>query len=150
MEKTYVMVKPDGVQRNLVGEIICRFEKRGLKLVGLKLMQIPQELAAKHYGEHQGKPFYGGLIDFITSGPVVAMVWEGLNAVSVVRTMMGKTNPAEAAPGTIRGDLAMYMGNNVVHGSDSPDSATREINLFFTTDELVDYKKATDFWLNGK
>ena len=150
MERTFVMVKPDGVQRNLVGEVISRFEKRGLKLVGLKLMQISQELAAKHYGEHQGKPFYDELIGFITSGPVVAMVWEGLNAVSVVRNMMGKTNPAEAAPGTIRGDFALYMVNNVVHGSDSPDSATREINLFFTHEELLDYIKAADFWLNGK
>ena len=149
MERTFVMVKPDGVQRNLVGEVISRFEKRGLKLVGLKLMQISQELAAKHYGEHQGKPFYDELIGFITSGPVVAMVWEGLNAVSVVRNMMGKTNPAEAAPGTIRGDFALYMVNNVVHGSDSPDSATREINLFFTPRSYW-IIKAADFWLNGK
>lgn len=150
MERTYVMVKPDGVQRNLVGEIISRFEKKGFQLVGLKLMQIPPELAARHYGEHEGKPFYGELIDFITSGPVVAMVWQGLNAVSVIRTMMGKTNPAEAAPGTIRGDFAVFMGNNVVHGSDSPESAEREINLFFKPEELVNYSKATDFWLYGK
>ena len=144
------MVKPYGVQRNLVGEVISRFEKKGLKLVGLKLMQIPEELAAKHYGEHEGKPFYGELISFITSGPVVAMVWEGLNAVSVIRTMLGKTNPAEAAPGTIRGDYAIFMGNNVVHGSDSPESGQRESNLFFSPQELVDYNKATDFWLYGK
>jgi nucleoside-diphosphate kinase len=150
MERTYVMVKPDGVQRSLVGEIINRFEKKGLQLVGLKLMQIPQETAAKHYGEHKEKPFYGELIDFITSGPVVAMVWEGLNAVSVARTMMGKTNPAEAAPGTIRGDFAVFMGNNVVHGSDSTESAEREINIFFSADELVDYNKATDVWVYGK
>lgn len=150
MERTYVMVKPDGVQRNLVGEVIGRFEKKGFKLVGLKLIQIPEELAARHYGEHQGKPFFGELIGFITSGPVVAMVWEGLNAVSVVRNMLGKTNPADAAPGTIRGDFAVFMGNNVVHGSDSPESAEREINLFFSKDELVDYKKETDFWLYGK
>ena len=150
MERSYVMVKPDGVQRNLVGEVISRFEKKGLKLVGLKLMQIPEELAAIHYGEHEGKPFYGELISFITSGPVVAMAWEGLNAVSVIRTMMGKTNPVEAAPGTIRGDYAIFMGNNVVHGSDSPESGQREINLFFSPQELVDYNKATDFWLYGK
>lgn len=150
MERTYVMVKPDGVQRSLVGEIISRFEKKGLQLVGLKLMQIPQETAAKHYGEHKEKSFYGELIDFITSGPVVAMVWEGLNAVSVARTMMGKTNPAEAAPGTIRGDFAVFMGNNVVHGSDAIDSAEREISIFFSADELVDYKKATDVWVYGK
>ncbi|MCW3489560.1 nucleoside-diphosphate kinase [Dethiobacter alkaliphilus] len=150
MERTYVMVKPDGVQRNLTGEIISRFEKKGFQLVGLKLMQITPELAGKHYGEHEGKPFYGELIDFITSGPVVAMVWQGQNVVSVIRNMMGKTNPAEAAPGTIRGDYAVFMGNNVVHGSDSPESAEREINLFFSPEELVDYKKATDFWLYGK
>ncbi|NLZ93381.1 MAG: nucleoside-diphosphate kinase [Firmicutes bacterium] len=150
MEKTFVMVKPDGVQRSLVGEVISRFEKKGLKLIGLKLMQVSQELAAKHYGEHQGKPFYNELIDFITSGPVVAMVWEGLNAISVVRTMMGQTNPAVAAPGTIRGDYAMYMGNNVVHGSDSATSAEREIKLFFKDEELLTYKKVTDFWINGK
>ncbi len=150
MERTFVMVKPDGVQRNLVGEIIGRFERKGFKLAGLKLMQISGELAAKHYAEHQGKPFYEELISFITSGPVVAMVWEGLNAVSVIRSMMGKTNPAEAAPGTIRGDLAMFMGNNVIHGSDSPESAEREINLFFTPDELLTYDKATDYWLYDK
>lgn len=150
MERTYVMVKPDGVQRNLVGEVISRFERKGFKLVGLKLMQISKELAAKHYGEHQGKPFYEGLIDFITSGPVAAMVWEGLNAVAVIRTMMGKTNPADADPGTIRGDFAVFMGNNVIHGSDSPESAEREINLFFSPEELVAYEKAGDFWLYGK
>jgi nucleoside-diphosphate kinase len=150
MERTYVMVKPDGVQRNLVGEIISRFEKKGLQLVGLKLLQISPKLAAKHYGEHEGKPFYGELVEFITSGPVVAMVWQGQNAIALARTMMGKTNPAEAAPGTIRGDFAVFMGNNVVHGSDSPESADREINLFFTPDEVIDYNKATDFWLYGR
>ncbi len=150
MEKTYIMVKPDGVQRNLVGEIVGRFEKKGLRLAGMKLMQISPELASRHYAEHEGKPFFGELIDFITSGPVVAMVWEGLNAVSVARTMMGKTNPAEAAPGTIRGDLALFMGNNVVHGSDSAESAEREISLFFSPEELIEYIKANDFWVNGK
>ena len=150
MERTYLMIKPDGVQRNLVGEIISRFEKKGFQLVGLKLIQISPELAAKHYGEHEGKPFYGELLSFITSGPVVAMVWQGLNAVAVVRTMMGKTNPADAAPGTIRGDLAVFMGNNVVHGSDSPESAEREIKLFFSPAELVSYNKVTDCWLYGK
>ncbi|MBS3983762.1 MAG: nucleoside-diphosphate kinase [Dethiobacter sp.] len=150
MERTFLMIKPDGVQRNLVGEIISRFEKKGFQLVGLKLIQISPELAAKHYGEHLGKPFYGELIEFITSGPVVAMVWQGLNAVAVARTMMGKTNPADAAPGTIRGDLAVFMGNNVVHGSDSPESAEREIKLFFSSAELVSYSKADDCWLYGK
>ncbi len=150
MERTFLMIKPDGVQRNLVGEIIGRFEKKGFQLVGLKLIQISPELAAKHYGEHVGKPFYGELLEFITSGPVVAMVWQGLNAVAVARTMMGKTNPADAAPGTIRGDLAVFMGNNVVHGSDSPESAEREIKLFFSSAELVSYNKVCDCWLYGK
>jgi nucleoside-diphosphate kinase len=150
MEKTFVMVKPDGVQRGLIGEIINRFEKKGLQLVGLKIMQIPPEMAARHYGEHLGKPFYGELITFITSGPVVAMVWQGLNAVSVIRGMMGKTNPAEAATGTIRGDFALFMGNNVVHGSDSPESAQREIDLFFAPVEILSYKRENDFWLYGE
>jgi len=150
VEKTFVMIKPDGVQRNLIGEIISRFERKGLKLIGMKLMQISKELAAEHYGEHQGKPFYSELIDFITSGPVVAMVWEGQNAIAIVRNLMGKTNPAEAAPGTIRGDFAVFTGNNVVHGSDSPESAEREINLFFTADELIAYEKAGDSWLYGR
>jgi nucleoside-diphosphate kinase len=150
MEKSFVMVKPDGVQRDLVGEIISRFEKKGLQLSGLKMMQISPELAASHYAEHQGKPFYSDLIGFITSGPVVAMVWQGLNAVSVIRSMMGKTNPADAAPGTIRGDFALFMGNNVIHGSDSIESANREINLFFAPTELVSYSKSNDTWIYGK
>ena len=150
MEKSFVMVKPDGVQRALVGEIISRLEKKGLKLVALKLLQISPELGASHYAEHQNKPFYGELVNFITSGPVVAMVWQGLNAVTVIRTLMGKTNPAEAAPGTLRGDLALFMGNNVVHGSDSLPSAEREINLFFRPEELLTYSKEVDFWVLGK
>jgi nucleoside-diphosphate kinase len=150
MEKSFVMVKPDGVQRGLAGDIISRLERKGLKLTGLKLLQITPELGASHYAEHRDKPFYGELVSFITSGPVVAMVWEGLNAVTVIRTLMGKTNPAEAAPGTIRGDLALFMGNNVIHGSDSLQSAEREINLFFRPEELVAYSKATDSWVYGK
>jgi len=150
MEKSFVMVKPDGVQRGLVGEIINRFEKKGLRPVALKMMQIPEELAARHYAEHEGKPFFGDLLSFITSGPVVAMVWEGQNAVSVIRTMMGRTNPVDAQPGTIRGDLAMFMGNNVVHGSDSLESANREISLFFKEEELVSYTRANDIWIYGK
>ncbi|MCL5982206.1 MAG: nucleoside-diphosphate kinase [Firmicutes bacterium] len=149
MEKSFVMIKPDGVQRGLAGEIIGRLERKGLKLLGLKLLQIPPELAASHYAEHRDKPFYGELVSFITSGPVVAMVWEGLNAVTVIRTLMGKTNPAEAAPGTIRGDLALFMGNNVIHGSDSLQSAEREIKLFFRPEELVAYSKAADAWVYG-
>lgn len=150
MEKSFVMVKPDGVQRGLLGEIISRLERKGLKLSALKLLQITPELGAEHYAEHREKPFYGELVSFITSGPVVAMVWEGLNAVTVIRNMMGKTNPAEAAPGTIRGDLALFMGNNVIHGSDSLPSAEREIKLFFRPEELVAYSKAADFWVYGK
>jgi nucleoside-diphosphate kinase len=139
VERTFVMVKPDGVQRNLVGEIIGRFERKGFKLVGMKLMRITPDLAARHYAEHREKPFYNDLISFITSGPVVAIVWEGLNAVSMIREMMGKTNPAEAVPGTIRGDFAINLTKNVIHGSDSLASAKREIGLFFTDKELIDY-----------
>ncbi len=150
LEKSFVLVKPDGVQRSLTGEIISRFERKGLQLVGLKMIQISPELAAKHYGEHQGKPFFNDLINFITSGPVVAMVWQGLNAVTVIRNMMGKTNPAEADAGTIRGDFALFMGNNVVHGSDSTESAQREINLFFAPEELISYTRSSDAWIYGK
>lgn len=147
MEKTYLMVKPDGVQRGLVGEIVSRFEKKGLKLVAAKLMIIPKEVAENHYGEHKGKPFFPSLISYITSGPVFAMVWEGENAVQVCRNMMGKTNPAESAPGTIRGDYCLVTGLNIIHGSDSPESAAREIGIFFKPEELVDYTKDSNKWL---
>ena len=130
-EHTYVMVKPDGVARGLVGEVISRFERKGLKLEQMRMLTISEELAGQHYGEHIGKPFFASLVEFITSGPVVAMEWSGLNAVSVCRTMMGVTNPAEAAPGTIRGDFALEIGENIVHGSDSPASAERELAIFF-------------------
>ncbi|KQM10605.1 MAG: nucleoside-diphosphate kinase [Candidatus Methanomethylophilaceae archaeon] len=146
MERTYLMVKPDGVQRGLCGEIVTRFEKKGLKLVAMKLMVIPKATAEKHYGEHKGKKFYDSLISYITSGPVLAMVWEGENAVSVCRTMMGKTNPQESAPGTIRGDYGMQTGMNLIHGSDSPESAEREIGIFFKTEELVSYERSADRW----
>ncbi|WP_010095911.1 nucleoside-diphosphate kinase [Ornithinibacillus scapharcae] len=148
MEKTFLMVKPDGVQRNLVGEIVNRFEKKGFKLVGAKLMQISDDLASEHYGEHKERPFFGELVDFITSGPVFAMVWEGENVIKTAREMMGKTNPAEAAPGTIRGDFGVTVGKNVIHGSDSPESAVREIDLFFNQDELVvSYDKQISAWI---
>ena len=146
MERTYLMVKPDGVQRGLCGEIVTRFEKKGPKLVAMKLMVIPKATAEKHYGEHKGKKFYDSLISYITSGPVLAMVWEGENAVSVCRTMMGKTNPQESAPGTIRGDYGMQTGMNLIHGSDSPESAEREIGIFFKTEELVSYERSADRW----
>ncbi|MBE6526444.1 MAG: nucleoside-diphosphate kinase [Thermoplasmata archaeon] len=147
MERTYLMVKPDGVQRGLVGEIVTRFEKKGLKLVAAKLMVIPKETAEKHYAEHKDKKFFPSLISYITSGPVFAMVWEGENAVQVCRNIMGKTNPQESAPGTIRGDYCMVTGVNIIHGSDSPESAAREIGIFFKADELVDYKKDAEKWI---
>lgn len=147
MERTYVMVKPDGVQRGLVSEVISRFERRGLKLVGLKMLQIPRELAEEHYGEHKGKPFFDALVSYITSSPVVAMVLEGKNAVAAVRDMMGATDPQNAAPGTIRGEFGLDIGRNVVHGSDSPASAEREIGLFFKPEELVEYKLDMQRWI---
>jgi nucleoside-diphosphate kinase len=136
MEKTLVLVKPDGVNKGLCGEIIARFEKRGLKIAGLKMLQLSRELAQKHYGEHQGKPFFDGLVDFITSAPLVAIVVEGENAVPVVRAMMGATNPVDSAPGTIRGDFALTISSNVIHGSDSAASAEREIGIFFAAGEI--------------
>ncbi len=139
-ERTFLMVKPDGVQRGLVGNVVSRLENKGFKLVAMKMMQISPEMAAKHYGEHQGKPFYNGLIEFITSAPVVAMIWEGDDVIEMARAMMGATDPRKAAPGTMRGDLAVFMGNNIVHGSDSLESAEREMSLFFGKEELSAYK----------
>ncbi|UMZ73584.1 nucleoside-diphosphate kinase [Natranaerofaba carboxydovora] len=147
MEKTFVMIKPDGVQRNLAGNVISRLENKGLKLKGLKLMQISESLAKTHYGEHEGKPFFQSLIDYITSGPVIAMVWEGENAIEVTRNIMGETDPKKAAPGTIRGDLALTIGANIVHGSDSPESAEKEIGLFFSQDEIIDYNLTLESWV---
>ncbi len=147
MEKTFLMVKPDGVQRNLIGEIVQRFEKKGFKLAGAKLMQISNELAEEHYGEHKERPFFGELVEFITSGPVFAMVWEGENVIATARNMMGKTNPLEAAPSTVRGDFGITVGKNIIHGSDSPESAEREINLFFDEKELVAYDKVDTNWI---
>ena len=146
-ERTLVLVKPDGVQRGLVGEVISRLEARGLHLVGMKLLKISDELASRHYDEHKQKPFFSGLVKFITSAPVVAMVWEGPGAVAMVRTMMGATNPANAAPGTIRGDLAVTMSMNVIHGSDAVETGVREISLFFGAAELVDWTSVSDPWL---
>ncbi len=131
------MVKPDGVRRGLVGEVVTRIESKGYRLVGMKLMQISDELAERHYGEHTGKPFYAGLVEFITSGPVVAMVVEGENAIAGWRKMMGATNPADADMGTIRGDWASTIDENVAHGSDAPETAKREIGIFFSEDELL-------------
>jgi len=147
VERTYVMVKPDGVQRNLVGEIIGRFEKKGLKIVALKLLQISREKAETHYEEHRGKSFFEPMIDFITSSPVVAMVLEGNDAACTVREMMGVTNPLEAAQGTVRGDFGLDISRNVVHSSDSIESAAREIGLFFEVGEIIEYKREIDSWI---
>lgn len=147
MERTFVMVKPDGVQRGLVGEIVSRFEKKGLKLVGGKMMNVSVEVAEKHYAEHKEKPFFGELVSFITSSPVFAFVLEGDNAIVIARAMMGKTNPVDALPGTIRGDYAISMGMNIIHGSDSLESANREIALWFRNDELVTYEKTIQKWI---
>jgi nucleoside-diphosphate kinase len=137
MERTYIMVKPDGVARRLTGEIIRRFEGRGLRLVALKMLVPPRELAEAHYAVHRERPFYDSLVEFITSGPVVAMVWEGVAAVRAARQMIGATNPLEAAPGSIRGDFALETGENLVHGSDAPETAAAEIALWFRPDELL-------------
>ncbi|MDT0746805.1 nucleoside-diphosphate kinase [Staphylococcus chromogenes] len=147
MEKTFVMIKPDAVQRKLIGEIVQRLEQKGLKLVGAKLMTVPQELAEEHYGEHKSKPFYSKLISFITSAPVFAMVVEGEDAVAVFRHIIGSTNPSEATPGSIRGDLGLTVGRNVVHGSDSVESAEREINLWFKPEEISNYQSPDEVWL---
>ncbi|MBC1367013.1 nucleoside-diphosphate kinase [Listeria innocua] len=147
MEQTYVMVKPDGVERGLIGEIVAKIEKKGIKLVAGKLMQIDRSLAEQHYAEHIGKPFFEDLIGFITSGPVFAMVLEGDDVIKTARRMMGKTNPLEADPGTIRGEYAIHTNRNVIHGSDSPESAKREIQLFFEPHEILSYEKAVDTWI---
>jgi nucleoside-diphosphate kinase len=149
VERTLIIVKPEGVQRGLIGEVIARFEHKGLKVVGLKLMQIPRETAEKHYAEHVGKPFYEGLVAHITSSPVVVGVLEGPDAVSVARTMMGVTNPRQAAPGTIRGDHGLDIGFNIIHGSDGQEAAQREISIFFAPAELVSYDRAADRWVAG-
>lgn len=149
MERTLVLLKPDAVQRRLVGRIISRFEDKGLKIVGMKLMQVTRELAERHYAEHREKPFFSELVSFITSSPIVAMVVEGPGAISEVRRLMGKTNPREAAPGTIRGDYGLSITQNLVHGSDSPESAAREIPIFFSESEIFDYSMADEPWLGG-
>ena len=147
MERTLIIVKPDAVQRGLSGEIVRRFENRGLRIVGMKFIHMSRELAGKHYAIHQGKPFYEGLINYITSAPVVVMVLEGTQAVTVARNTIGATKPVEAAAGTIRGDLGLEVGRNLVHGSDSVDNAVKEINLFFSAEELVDWTRDTDRWI---
>jgi nucleoside-diphosphate kinase len=147
MERTLILVKPDGVQRGLIGDIIGRFERRGLKLVGMKFIQMSRELAEQHYAVHRERPFYGSLVDYITSGPVVAMAWEGKDAIAAARATMGATNPVSAAPGTIRGDLGMEIGRNLVHGSDSPENAVKEVSLFFQASELINWNRVSDSWI---
>ncbi|MED4728036.1 Nucleoside diphosphate kinase [compost metagenome] len=146
-QRTFIMAKPDAVQRNLIGDIMQRFERKGFHLIGAKLMNVPRELAEEHYAEHKEKPFFGELVDFITSGAVFAMVWEGENVIATARNMMGKTNPAEAAPGTIRGDFGISMGMNIIHGSDAPETAEREIALWFNNNELHVYEKTINKWI---
>lgn len=146
MERTFVIIKPDGVQRGLIGEIVGRFERRGLKIVGMKFMQVSEELARKHYAVHEGKPFYAGLINYIISAPVVALVLEGTNAIAVVRKTLGATKPAEAELGSIRADFGLEIGRNLVHGSDGPDTAASEIALWFG-DDLVAWSRANDSWI---
>ena len=147
MERTFVMLKPDAVQRGLVGEIIARLERRGLKIVALKMVHVTPEFAHRHYAVHIGKPFFEGLIEYITSGPVVALVLEGTDAIEAARATMGATNPAKAAPGTIRADLGLEMGRNLVHGSDGPETAAFEIGLWFKPEELLDYGRTMDAWI---
>jgi nucleoside-diphosphate kinase len=147
MERTFVIIKPDAVQRGLIGEVVSRFERRGLKIVGLKMIQITDELARRHYAVHEGKPFFEGLITYITSAPVVVMVLEGTRAIEVVRKTMGATNPAEADIGTIRADFGLEIGRNLVHGSDGPDTAAKEVELFFRDKELVDWARGSDTWV---
>jgi nucleoside-diphosphate kinase len=145
-ERTLVLIKPDAVQRLLVGRITARFEERGLKIVGLKLMTVSRDLAERHYAIHRDKPFFRGLVDFITSSPLVALALEGPNAIAVVRAMVGATRPHEAAPGTIRGDLALETAQNLVHGSDGPETAAAELALWFEPGELLAYEREIDRW----
>ncbi|MGB3404144.1 MAG: nucleoside-diphosphate kinase [Microcoleaceae cyanobacterium] len=147
MERTFIAIKPDGVQRKLVGEVIRRFEAKGFTLVGLKLMQVSQELAEEHYSVHKERPFFGGLIEFITSGPLVAMVWEGEGVVASARKIIGATNPLQAEPGTIRGDFGISVGRNLIHGSDATETAEQEIKLWFKDEELVSWEPSLMSWL---
>jgi len=147
IERTLVLVKPDGVQRLLVGRILARYEERGLKLAGLKLMSVDRELAERHYAVHREKPFFKGLVDFITSGPLVAAALEGPNAIGIIRAMNGATRPHEAAPGSIRGDFAVETAQNLVHASDSPETAAAELAMWFDAEELLDYEREIDRWV---
>lgn len=147
MERTFLAIKPDGVQRGLVGEIISRMEAKGFTLVGLKFIQVSRELAEQHYGVHREKPFFKGLVEFITSGPVVAMVWEGEGVVAAARKMIGSTNPLTAEPGTIRGDFGVNIGRNIIHGSDAPETAQQEVSLWFKEEELASWQPSLTPWI---
>jgi len=147
LERTFLAIKPDGVQRGLVGTIISRFETKGFKLIGLKLLNVSRELAEKHYDVHKERPFFPGLVDFITSGPVVAMVWEGDGVVASARKIIGATNPLNAEPGTIRGDFGISVGRNLIHGSDAIETGQREISLWFTQEELANWEPSIKSWL---
>ena len=147
MERTFIMIKPDGVQRNLIGEIIKRFENKGFTLVGLKMVSVSQELAEKHYDIHKERPFFGSLVEFIISSPVVAMVWEGEGVVASARKIIGATNPLTSEPGTIRGDFGIDVGRNLIHGSDAIETANKEISLWFKEDELCSWEKTMKSWL---
>jgi nucleoside-diphosphate kinase len=150
LESSLVLVKPDGVQRGLIGEVISRLERRGLRLIGAKFVLASRELAEQHYAEHEGKPFYPGLLEYITSSPVMAMAWEGPNAVAAIRQTMGATKPVEAAPGSLRHDFALEVGRNITHASDQPETGEREIALWFKKDELVAWSRELDRWLFEK
>lgn len=147
MKKTFLMIKPDGVQRGLIGEIVKRLEQKGLQMTAAKMLVVSEEQAAFHYEEHKDKPFYGELIEFITSAPVFAMVWQGDQAIALSRILIGKTNTMDAVPGTIRGDFAVHTGMNLIHGSDSPESAEREISNFFSDAEILSYEKVIEKWI---
>ena len=147
MEREFIMVKPDGVQRGLIGEVISRIEKVGLKIIAMKMIKVTMEQAEKHYAIHVGKPFYNGLLEYITCGPVIAMVVEGKDAVKITRKLVGATNPAEAEPGSIRGDYALEIGRNIIHAGDSPENAITEYSIYFTEEEMTTYKKIDEEWL---
>ena len=148
MEKSMVLINPDAIQRELAGEIIARLEKKGLKIVAMKMLQMDKALAHRHYAIHKGKAFFDGLVDFITSGPIIAIVFQGKSAVAVIRRAMGETDPAKASPGTIRGDFGLDIEHNLIHGSDSAKNASKEINLFFSVEEIFDYHKDIDRWVS--
>ncbi|VAW35033.1 Nucleoside diphosphate kinase [hydrothermal vent metagenome] len=147
MERTLILVKPDGVQRGLMGEIVHRFERRGLKLIGMKFLQMSNELANQHYAVHRERPFFNDLVSYITSGPVLAMVWEGNDAIAAARATIGSTKPVEATPGSIRGDFGMEIGRNLVHGSDSPENGVKEANRFFRPEEIVSWSRSSEGWI---